>query len=299
MRQFISFAEPDKDGILEITGKDFKYLHSVLRLKSGDMLSVRLPDGSLQNTTVCRLNAEKRVMTLQICADTQNKSVTRGVQAAFVQSETACNAVEFWLLQYIAKPVKMEQIIRQATECGVAKIIPIAGEYSQKQNVLAMSGAKKERVERIVREARQQSGSAVETDVCGPCSTKEALSLWKTACMAGYDGSKRDSFVTAANATSSADGENAQNFKIGENVALVLWERNERTRRLTDVLSKNVRRVAIAVGCEGGISPAEIEQLEKDGFAPIHFAGNILRCETAALYGIAAVQSMLGEMGDL
>ena len=37
----------------------------------------------------------------------------------------------------------------------------------------------------------------------------------------------------------------------------------------------------------------EIEILQENGFFPVHFNVNILRCETAALYGIAAVQSMI------
>ena len=60
--------------------------------------------------------------------------------------------------------------------------------------------------------------------------------------------------------------------------------------------SAGTKRVALAVGCEGGIGPDEVELLMQGGFIPVHFAGNILRCETAAVYGIAAVQSMLGEM---
>ena len=47
------------------------------------------------------------------------------------------------------------------------------------------------------------------------------------------------------------------------------------------------------MGSEGGISPAEVEILQKEHFEPIHFDVNILRCETAALYGIAAVQSAI------
>ncbi|WP_315329486.1 16S rRNA (uracil(1498)-N(3))-methyltransferase, partial [Treponema socranskii] len=35
--------------------------------------------------------------------------------------------------------------------------------------------------------------------------------------------------------------------------------------------------------------------LRNAGFTPVHFAGNILRCETAALYGIAALQTALAE----
>lgn len=55
--------------------------------------------------------------------------------------------------------------------------------------------------------------------------------------------------------------------------------------------------MTIAVGNEGGISPSEIKLLKEKGFfSTIHFEGNILRCETAALYGIAAVQSALFQL---
>jgi 16S rRNA (uracil1498-N3)-methyltransferase len=55
---------------------------------------------------------------------------------------------------------------------------------------------------------------------------------------------------------------------------------------------EGIKRAAIAVGSEGGISPDEVKALEEKGlFQPVHFAVNILRCETAALYGIAAVQT--------
>jgi 16S rRNA (uracil1498-N3)-methyltransferase len=34
--------------------------------------------------------------------------------------------------------------------------------------------------------------------------------------------------------------------------------------------------------------------MEKDGFVSVHFETNILRCETAALYGIASIQTIFG-----
>ena len=56
MRQFISEINPDKDGYLVLTGKDFKYFRQVLRIKVGDMVSVRLPSGILQNMTACEID---------------------------------------------------------------------------------------------------------------------------------------------------------------------------------------------------------------------------------------------------
>ena len=85
----------------------------------------------------------------------------------------------------------------------------------------------------------------------------------------------------------------------GESVAFVLSERDDCSGNLRSGVEKaggleKIKRAAIAVGSEGGISPDEVRLLEEKGlFVPVHFAVNILRCETAALYGIAAVQSMI------
>lgn len=281
MRQFISREFPDKKGMLHICGKDFRYLRQVLRLKPGDMLSVRFSDGTLQNTTVCTVDENSRKIVVQVCGETENSEnldITRGTKAEEIQN--SCPQVEYFLFQYIAKPVKMEQIIRQATECGVKYIIPVCGVFSQKQNVLSMQHSKKDRIERIVREARQQSGSPVETEILEPVSTEGAVSFWNEK-------------------KSSGAAESAEE----KSVAVVLWERNEKTVSLKKIFQSEpekencgkIKKVAIAVGCEGGISPSEIEVLLSAGFNAVHFPGNILRCETAALYGIAAVQSALNQ----
>ncbi len=277
MRQFISSEFPDKKGFLRIYGKDFRYLRQVLRLKSGDMLAVRFSDGTLRNTTVCKIDENSREILVQVCGNpekTENSyddDITRGTKAQEIQKSLP--DTEYFLFQYIAKPVKMEQIIRQATECGVKFVIPVSGEFSQKQNVLSMQHSKKERLERIVREARQQSGSPVETEILEPLTTDEAVLFWKKS-------------------TSSLSAEE-------KNVAVALWERSEKTVSLKEIFdsekNKKIKKIAIAVGCEGGISPEEIDALISAGFYAVHFPGNILRCETAALYGIAAVQSALNQ----
>lgn len=266
MRQFIVSSVPDKNGIISVSGKDFRYLRQVLRVKIGDMINVRLSDGTLSNTTVCNILENQKQIQLQICQKgSADESVTRGVQAEQIFSANA--SIEYWLFQFIPKASKMEQIIRQATECGIKNIVPVIGEYSQKNNVLAMESSKKDRFLRIVREARQQSGSPVETTILDAVSLKEAISLW-----------------------------NEETLADGEKAAVVLWECCEQTKTVHEVLSKSdIKKVAIVIGSEGGISPSEIQELSLNGFIPIHFDTNILRCETAALYGIAAVQCALLE----
>lgn len=268
MRQFIAESFPDSRGILRLKGKDYRYFKQVLRMKTGDMIAVRLPDGRLQNMTVCTVEEKERCIELQICAESsfggngeKNKiqSITRGTQAENVSGVN----INFWLFQFAAKSSKMDLIIRQAVECGISKIIPVIGEYSQKENC-KNSPARTARIERIIKEARQQSGSPVETVCMEPVTLEKAVSLWKE-----------------------------QNFQ--DSLAVALYERTDDTKELNSLLSgdTNVKNVGIAVGCEGGISPSEIEFLKANGFLPIHFETNILRCETAALYGIAAIQTLI------
>ena len=275
MRQFIVEKGKEKNGLIKLDGKDYRYLRQVLRVRAGDMLSVRLPDGSLNNATVAQIDESAKIVTLQICADT-GKTITRGVQAGEIAGELEGGAgaagVEYWLFQFLPRPQKFEQIVRQATECGVAVIVPVIGEYSEKSSAQALMGAKKERLQKIIREARQQSGSPVDTRVIEPLSLDKAIELWKPV----------NAVVESGETT----------------VAFVLSERGDCDGNLRKVVAQagQIKRAAIAVGSEGGISPDEVKLLEEKGlFVPVHFAVNILRCETAALYGIAALQCEINQ----
>ncbi|MFC2478975.1 MAG: RsmE family RNA methyltransferase, partial [Treponema socranskii subsp. buccale] len=213
--------------------------------------------------TLCRIDDVRGIAVLQKCGS-EGVSVSRGVGAADIDRDRY--AVEYTLFQFIAKPQKMEIIIRQACECGVKTIVPVAGEYSQKGNVASLAG-KTERFTRIIKEAREQSGSPVETVVAETVDVRGACDAWKR--------------IKGEAANASA--------------AVVLSERSDFCAPLSDAVFAGVTCAAIAVGCEGGISPRETEALRGAGFTSVHFAGNILRCETAALYGIAALQTALAE----
>ena len=263
MRQFIADTAPDDRGLLSVSGKDFTHLCRVLRAKPGDMLDVRIPGGFLFPMTLCRIDDARGIAVLQKCGG-EGVSVSRGVGASAVDKN--CRAVEYTLFQFIAKPQKMEMIVRQACECGVKTIVPVAGEYSQKGSIASLSG-KNERFTRIIKEAREQSGSPVETSVAETVDVNGVCEAWKRM------------------------SEKARNTSA----AVVLSERNDFCAALSDAVFTGVTCAAIAVGSEGGISPDEMAALRNAGFTPVHFAGNILRCETAALYGIAALQTALAE----
>ena len=67
---------------------------------------------------------------------------------------------------------------------------------------------------------------------------------------------------------------------------------------LNDIEDYKKSKIAFAVGCEGGISPKELEILKQNEFNPIHFRTNILRAETATLYSFAVLQSAIMEFTE-
>ena len=282
MRQYISQENLDSSGLLSVSGKDFRYLHSVLRLSAGDMIFVRLPSGDLQPMTVCKIDEKAKKITLQVCDTMKNKSdgeessgeAGKNLPKVENQPSFVCGA-EFFLFMAVPKSSKFDQIVRQATECGVSKIIPVKTEFSQ-------VGAEKmnfrsERFGRIIKEARQQSGSAVETNIANCVNLDQACEIWKKEC---------------------------ENLSDSERLAIVLYERNDSTVTIREAGEKwrklqnsadsaNPQKIALFCGSEGGLSPSEVKLLANAGFVPVHLKTNILRCETAALYGIAAIQSLL------
>lgn len=264
MRQFVVDREPDAKGLICIEGKDFKYIRQVLRLCEGDMIKVAAKGRSF-DATLCSIDDSRKKIILQVC-DTQTQE---SVSAADNSSKT-----EFWLLQFIPKPQKMELIVRQAVESGVSVILPVKGEYTQKgsENIL---GSKSDRIERIIREARQQSGSPIETKVLEPVPLEKAIEM-------------------------ILQRENEIKAKEKSAVKVSLYERNEDSVSIHQAVKNASEKSEIgfavsATGCEGGISPDEIQLLKNAGFSTVHFDVNILRCETASLYGMAALQTTVLE----
>lgn len=264
MRQFICKDKLDSKGRIFIKGKDLRYLSQVLRLTRGDVIDVRFADGSLfPMEAISFSNKEIVLRKTELSPEKQDVEnfVIQGVTSNAVAQNSVCNDTEFWLFQFMPKLQKIDIIVRQATECGVSVIIPVLGDFTQKGRSLDRS----DRLDRIVREARQQSGSPVDTQVTSVLSLDEALDKWKT-----YVDTKESS------------------------IGFLLNEDPEASDFLNELLHNHKQVVGLACGCEGGMSQSEIEKLQKAGFCNLHLKTNVLRAETAAIYGIAAVQTIIG-----
>ena len=289
MRQFLLDQAVEPGGRITLEGSEYRYLVQVLRLKAGDSVEARLPGGELVTLSVERVDARAKACRLirprAAVSGSDIESVTAapgrpttepasGSAGAGMQPESPSSMPplpampadfpRIVLFQWILKGPKMDQVIRQATETGVSAIVPVLGARCVARDD-GDASARAGRWARIVREARQQSGSPIATVVTAPVAVAGIASVW-------------GDIATAGNAR-----------------ALVLTEAPLARKTLHEYLDMNVGIVALATGPEGGMTGEELVELERAGFSAVHFRTNILRAETAALYGIAAAQSAITE----
>lgn len=273
MRQLVLEHSPDRNGRLLLEGGDYRYLVQVLRKSEGDEVEARLPDGSLSTMRIAAVNRKDRTVSLS-SGNMHVSDDPAGIPGELpILPGTSMPSLPVMpegfpfivLFQWLLKGPKMDQVIRQATETGVALIVPVAGSRCLSRDAGSVGDGKTGRWDRIVREARQQSGSAVSTRILSPVPAGEIAGLWN-GLSAGIP-----------------------------SAALVLTEAPLARKSLHEYLVHGVGAAALAIGPEGGMTAAELDLLSEAGFVAVHFRTNILRAETAALYGIAAVQSALTE----
>ena len=249
MKQFIIEQEPDGNGMLTLSGKAFVYLVKVRRMREGDVLHAQLPQSGAADMVIDSINTVKKTLRVKR-------------QPAPLDAFGIAPAAELILLQWVLKGSKTDTIIRQATEAGVRAVLPVIGEFSVAKK---QTPAQLERFRRIIKEARQQSGSPVDTVVMEPAPLAEVLNTLKT--------------LVPAATTVFAQCSEAAGVSVG----------------FHRLLAEKPSHIVLAIGAEGGISPAEAAVLREAAFQTVHFKTNVLRAETAALYAIAAAQTTINE----
>jgi 16S rRNA (uracil1498-N3)-methyltransferase len=169
------------------------------------------------------------------------------------------------LFQSLPKGEKMDLIVRQAAVGGLAQIVPFMSEFSAVKNI-KNTGHKFTRWERIIKEARQQSGSTALTAIRQPLSIDGLFAFW----------------------------EELSSQKSGV-LGLLFHHLPLANASLHGYLYNEPEIVALAIGPEGGFSPSEAQRFMTAGFKPVIIGETILRTETAALYAQAAVRVLLLE----
>jgi len=136
---------------LEITGEISKQMALVLKLKVGE--KIELSDGTHISAIAYICKIDKKSVLVKI--EKINKILK--------------NEKKVHLFCAVLKKENFELVAQKATECGVSKIIPIITERTIK------TGINIERLQKIAKEASEQSGRMTVPEISEPIKFLEAL----------------------------------------------------------------------------------------------------------------------------
>jgi 16S rRNA (uracil1498-N3)-methyltransferase len=165
------------------------------------------------------------------------------------------------VLLSVIKFDRMEWAIEKLTELGVDTIIPLLARRTDSRLAIA-AGKRVERWRRIALEASEQSRRVRPPEIAAPSRLKELLTL--------------------------------------ESDCKLLLNESEACASVGELLGPGCARnsLALAVGPEGGWTEEEIKLLEGAGWKSVSLGESILRTETAAVAGVAAVRALAGNLLD-
>ncbi|MDR3342013.1 MAG: 16S rRNA (uracil(1498)-N(3))-methyltransferase [Treponema sp.] len=264
MKRFMLPDPPDAAGMIRLTGKDYHYLVRVRRSIPGTLFKALLPDGKEVQVRVCSVDGA--CLLGSCCTPDAPESGAAWPARKSEDSPVRNSLPPILLFQALPKGAKMDLILRQATEGGITEIRPFVSGYSVPRIKPGQGDAKTRRWERIIKEARQQSGSDIATSIRAPCTVAALMEYWETL-----------------------------KSRYPQALGILLHQPPLEKGGLHDYLSTIPELVALAVGPEGGFAAGEVSQFLAAGFKPVGFGATVLRTETAALYGAAAIRIILLE----
>jgi len=255
--------------------------------------------GSLQNDTVVLSPEEShhlaRVLRVEpgqeltlfdgqgTCAEGVIESVTKKeVSVRITERETVPPpAVEITLIQAVCKPDRFEMILQKATELGVTNIQPIVTTNASLPagKIEKMIG----RGEAIIRNASQQCGTAWlptfhrlrRSTELFPTLGKEQQALTQSVPnLVKFDAV----FIGSLHP-------NAKPFKEA-------FRKLHKAGRMPAIRTAGFQpamRVALLIGPEGDFTEEEVHAAVEAGAIPVTFGQQILRTETAAIFGLSVL----------
>lgn len=240
MKQFVCDQKLHPGMTVSFKDQEHHYLCRVRRSSVDDILELSDSDSTRYKARILEI----REHDCDILVEEQLTSQSR--------------SYEIHLYLCLCKGKKLDVMIRQAVEAGVNSITFMDSRYSQ----VKFNGSethKYERWNKIVTEARQQSGSPVNTILNKLIGFKELPDI-------------------------DPDSENRGFF-----CHQVKMEDNP----LSDLKKTSVKRIHLLIGSEGGLSDSEIEIMQKKGFSSLFLGYNVLRAETASIYALGTIISCM------
>lgn len=167
-------------------------------------------------------------------------------------------AIKLSLFQALPKSDKLESIAQKAVELGVFEITPVITSRCVSRWDKKTSQRKVERINKIMLEAAKQSGRGIIPRMNRLLSFEEAVLRMKSS-----------------------------------DCAILFYECA--TRPLREILFKSIGHISLMTGSEGGFSEEEAAFAEENGVRTASLGPRILRCETAPITAISAINYASGE----
>lgn len=235
---------------LALTADQHHYLCDILRLRSGDRFLAL--DGQGQ--------AWQAVLNSGPGVESSRSPCPHTATLLEPVTLTPEPLLPLTLMAALPKGNGFDEVVRQATELGVTRILPVLSD----RTLLRPSAQKLERWRRIALEATEQSERAIAPTILDPCPFPVAVEQWRaeSPCpMAAICVARREA------------------------IHLLNW-----LPGMTNSLLE--AGVWVAVGPEGGWTEAEVAQAIAAGFDPVSLGRPILRAVTATIAAVCLVSAV-------
>lgn len=225
-----------------ITGDDFHHITRVMRMVLGEKIIVVNENSLVAHAVISEITNDTVFGTI---LEWKNEECELPVKVAIASG--------------LPKGDKLEYIVQKGTELGATQFIPFIAARSVVKWDPKKASKKIERLQKIAKEAAEQSHRSVLPAVQNPMSVAQFIHY-----AASFD------YKVVAFEEEAKRGETAKLAKV-----------------LTTV--KPGQSILFAFGPEGGLTVEEVNKLIDSGFIACGLGPRILRTETAPLYALAAV----------
>jgi 16S rRNA (uracil1498-N3)-methyltransferase len=232
------FVDAVQSGRARITGPDAHHLTRVLRVEPGQQFEI----------------SDNQAVYLAEVESAHKDLVSFWVREKVAAAEPVVRTI---VLASLIRFERFEWMLEKATELGVAHVVPVQAERSERGLERAV-GKRRARWNRIAREASEQSRRAKLPEIGTPIVLAGALKI-----------------------------ESAYRYVLDEAEAPPMLQSFPSQREPGD-------SVALLVGPEGGWTDREREQIAGSPWRPVSLGREILRAETAAIAALAIVNAVWG-----
>jgi 16S rRNA (uracil1498-N3)-methyltransferase len=224
-----------------------RYLTKVLRLKAGDLLR----------------GFDAKGFEYELCLQTADERQAQALVKSRREKKENGDTVHITLGQSLPKAAKMDLILRQGTEAGVNRFIPLLSRRSISRPDEERRDHKKERWQKIIVEASRQCG---RPDI----PRLDPVALW------------------------------SETLAKFSDFDLVLMPYEKEAPTLQTVLKSKcgARNILILIGPEGGWAPEEVEEASLNGAFSVHLPTPILRTETAGIAVVSMLKFFFADRDD-